>query len=478
MSEIIQGDCIEEMKQMEEESVDAVVTDPPYGLAFMGKSWDDFEPKEFQNFCEEWGKQALRVLKPGGYLLAFCGTRTYHRMVVGLEDAGFDIKDQIDWMYGQGFPKSHDISKAIDKHFDKEDEREVVGEKPYDINTNVQGGKFSVESENKREGYIKGKIKEPATPQAKNWQGWGTALKPSHEPIVVAQKPRENTYAENVLKYGVGGLNIDGCRIGTEEISQHGRSESENVAMSGKNYSEEEGCRSWEGRWPANVVLDPQAAEMLDRQSGFLDTGGQTLGKRDSEGLYGLKGHTNVSYSDEDGGGASRFFKTVGFNSSEISDLRFFYSAKAHKSERNAGLEELEDVNMGQSGGARQKLKEGEDEYQQEDPSVGLNKIKKVKNDIATLKPINLMRWLVRLVTPEDGTVLDPFAGSGTTGCACEIDDFDYILIEKRERFANLIAPKRCEYWSNPENWKELKDHEEVPDTEELRNGKLNDFTS
>lgn len=415
---VIQGDCIEKMAELEEESIDSIVSDPPYGLAFMGKSWDDFKPKEFQEFSEKWGKQAFRVLKKGGYLLAFCGTRTYHRMVVGLEEAGFEIKDQIDWLYGAGFPKSYNISKGIDK-------KEVESEK------------------------------------AKKWQGWGTALKPAHEPIVLAQKPRDGTYVENILKYGVGGLNIDECRIEHNEDLSVNRDGDKELDTRNEGWGFKAVSRGNEGRFPANVILDPQSAEMLDNQSGVSKSIGGN-----STNIGGFV----TAYSDEDKRG-----KSCGFNDKGGAS-RFFYSAKAHKSERNAGLEDLEDVNMGQSGGARQKLKEGKDKYQQENPSVGLNKIKKVKNDIATLKPINLMRYLVRLVTPEDGTVLDPFAGSGTTGCACEIEGFDYILIEKRERFVDLIIPKRCEYWSKPKNWKELKDHNAVPDTEEKRNGKLKDF--
>src|SRR6056297_1359182 len=197
MSKIIQGDCIQKMAEMDENSIDAVVTDPPYGLAFMGKSWDDFKPKEFQEFSYDWGKQALRVLKPGGYILAFCGTRTYHRMVVGLEDAGFEIKDQIDWLYGSGFPKGHDISKAIDKKLGKEDEREEIGEKEIagGMHRNDKYGWKDTDGDITKSS----KITAPATSQAKKYSGFNTALKPAHEPIVVAQKPREGTYAENVL---------------------------------------------------------------------------------------------------------------------------------------------------------------------------------------------------------------------------------------------------------------------------------------
>jgi len=419
VSKIIHGDCLNHMHDLEDESIDAVVTDPPYGLAFMGKSWDDLSPKEFQEFSQEWGEEALRVLKPGGYLLAFCGTRTYHRMVTGLEDAGFTIKDQIDWLYGQGFPKSHNIRKAIQKEIqDLEPEEVKQAEGVGFMNKDEDGWHMTKNQE---------VMPEPEG-IAKQWNGWGTALKPAHEPIVVAQKPYENTYAENVLKYGVGGLNIDGCRIGDEKIKGISRG-------------------SHKGRWPSNVIFDPKASELLDRQSGHLESGDAGKGTVQSDSSWFGSGILNDRNQIGDSGGASRFF----------------YSAKAHKSERNAGLEDLES-------------KEGGSYEFRQDGSLDGEIPEDVKNDIATLKPINLCRWLCRLVTPPDGTVLDPFAGSGTTGCACEIEGFDYILIEKRERFAEVIAPKHIEYWAKSKNWKELKEHEELPQVEELQNQNILDF--
>jgi len=420
---VSQGDCIQEMKEMEESSVDAVVTDPPYGLAFMGKDWDDFEPKEFQEFCHEWGEQALRVLKPGGHLLAFCGTRTYHRMVVGLEDAGFEIRDQIAWMYGSGFPKGQDISKAIDKHKDEYDNRKELGENPNS-------------REKLKEGYKHGNgdtfkadydpITAPDSDEAGRWSGWNTSLKPGHEPVVVAQKPKQGTYAENVLEHGVGGLNIDACRISTDSDLKRPARKGKGTVGNFSDYVQDDGLYGSDGgRWPANVVLDEGAAQLLDQQSG--DVGGRWGKSSDTDtsknSMFNAGQKGNVEDFIGDSGGASRFF----------------YSAKARKTERNAGLN-------------------GTD------------------NDIATLKPINLMRWLTRLVTLEDGTVLDPFAGSGTTGCAAEVEGFNYTLIEKRERFAEKIIPLRCDYWSQPENWDELKDHEEIPSTKQKRNGSLNDF--
>ncbi|WP_083870227.1 DNA-methyltransferase [Haloterrigena salina] len=363
---VIHGDCIEELQNLDRNSVETVVTDPPYGLAFMGKEWDDFEPKEYQEFCEEWGEAVLRVLKPGGFLLAFSGTRTYHRMVCGLQNTGFEIRDMIAWMYGNGFPKGYNFSRFNDE-----------------------------------------------------WGGWSTTLKPAHEPVVVAQKPREGTYQENVKRHGVGGLNIGACRIGGgkgESRNGERTAEKRYTENGSTNIAAKPGPRggSSNGRWPANVILDPIAATQLDRQTGELSSGilkpEHEATSNPAKNCYGEYKRSITSDTYGDSGGASRFF----------------YSAKAATSERNAGLDD--------------------------------------ENDIATLKPINLMRYLVRLVTPPEGTVLDPFAGSGTTGCACEVESFDYVLIEKRERFVNEIISQRLEYWSDPENWGDLKDHNALPD--------------
>jgi len=402
---IIHGDCIEELRKLDKNSVEAVVTDPPYGIAFMSKDWDEFEPKEYQTFCEKWGREVRRVLKPGGFLLAFSGTRTYHRMVTGLQDAGFEIRDMINWMYGQGFPKSY--------NFDRFDE---------------------------------------------SWEGWGTALKPAHEPIVLAQNPREGTYENNVKQYNCGGLNIDGCRIGTGEGGGRQGEQSRNRRYTDNgstNIAAQPGSRGGaeNGRWPANVILDPVAANKLDAQTGELNSGvlneDHNIQSRMAQHCYGEYERSQLSDTYGDSGGASRFF----------------YCAKAHKSERNAGLADVESKKFGQSGGAQSAIEQGED-YDEGD-GIGLNDVKEVKNDIATLKPINLMRYLVRLVTPPNGTVLDPFAGSGTTGCACEVEQLDYLLIEKRAKFAKEIMPRRLKYWAEPENWDDLKDHNALNDPAE-----------
>jgi len=446
---VINADCIEAIREMDDESVEAVVTDPPYNFegGFMGQDWDNIgSNKEYQEFCQEWGEQALRVLKPGGHLLAFSGTRTYHRMVVGLEDAGFEIRDMIEYFYGSGFPKSHDISKAIDDHFGEEREKLGVSPNSREREDHDYDSLGDIGSNHK--------ITRPASDAAKKWNGWGTALKPSHEPVVLAQKPREGTYAENVLEYGVGGLNIDACRIGvSDDDPQHRDASRSSNADSMFGVGDDAQSDLTEGRWPTNAVFDRVAGRMLDEQSGYSESSDSI--RHNSEGKMGYHGSKKdfVTSGFDDSGGASRFF----------------YSAKAHKSERNAGLEGVEEKKRSD----KDKMMGDSDSFK---TGSGNERTTKMKNDISTLKPINLMRWLIRLVTPEHGIVLDPFAGSGTTGCAAEIERRDYILIEMRDRFADVIAPRRCEYWSNPENWSELKEHEELPRAEQQRNQSLEEF--
>ncbi len=369
------GDCIEVMRGLPPESVDAVVTDPPYELGFMGKGWD---ASGIAYRVDLW-QEVLRVLKPGGHLLAFGGTRTAHRLACGIEDAGFEIRDSIAWMYGSGFPKSLDVSKAIDKgegHW-----RGMAGE--------IASYKGAMSSPN----YDRTSKGDPITDAAKQWQGWGTALKPAHEPIVVARKPLIGTVAANVLAHGTGALNVDGCRIAGEPDRASGWSKTgskggPNDAMSGDNYDRDPKPDNPAGRWPANVILDESQAAELDRQSG-VTTGTVGIGKT-TGGFRFMNGDTETVQKFDRGltdiGGASRFF----------------YTAKANSSER---------------------------------PRVG---------DVAhpTVKPLDLMQYLVRLVTPPGGTVLDPFAGSGTTAEACIIEGFRCITIELTAEYLPLIAQR------------------------------------
>ena len=397
---LISGDCIEAMRELPDESVDAIVTDPPYGLGFMGKAWDDLPPGE------EWGRECLRVLKPGGHLLAFGGSRTYHRLACAVEDAGFEVRDQMMWLYGSGFPKSLDVSKAIDKAAGAE--REVVGVRDDKSRVSTFGGGPTVPTLETK----------PATAAAAAAAGWGTALKPAHEPIVVARKPLAGTVAENVLRFGTGALNIDGCRIGTDGGTTR-EGVSDRLSAQGAFTTGHDVASIDAGRWPANVVLDEEAGRLLDEQSGERSSGWRdcdaaanvterAIGRFPAE-------YTGAHYSDS--GGASRFF----------------YCAKASKGERNAGLDGFPLIKGGSMNGEETR------------PDRPTNHPFR-QNHHPTVKPISLMRYLVRLVTPPEGTVLDPFLGSGTTGCAAVLEGFDFIGIEREAEYL-AIAEARIAWW-------------------------------
>jgi DNA modification methylase len=373
---LIQGDCLEKLKSLADDSIDSIVTDPPYGLRFMGKAWDYDVPS-----VEIW-RECLRVLKPGGHLLAFGGTRTYHRLAVNIEDAGFEIRDQIQWIYGSGFPKSMDISKAIDKQAGAV--REVIGEV---VRSSSKGLGHTVHQSGGDKTGISS-ITAPATEAAKAWSGYGTALKPANEPICMARKPLEAklTVAANVLKYGTGGLNIDASRIGAG-TPKPVRVATAALASNGKYGEGLNGSRavedSTEGRWPANIILDESAAAALDEQSGIKPSNVRKNKKgTQSDGVTGWQG-SDVNPPD-DSGGASRFF----------------YVAKASKRERGEG------------------------------------------NSHPTVKPVTLMAYLVKLVTPSGGTCLDPFMGSGTTGLACVSGGFVFVGIELDESYFNIASAR------------------------------------
>lgn len=418
---ILAGDCIEQMRTLEADSVDAIVTDPPYGLEFMGKDWDGFgTPLGFQTWTEQWAREALRVLKPGGHLLAFGGTRMYHRLAAGIEDAGFEIRDTLMWLYGSGFPKSLDVSKAIDKAAGAE--REVVGPSPWNA---VKGNKGrnspSVQDGGLSHGGIRHDITAPSTEAAKKWQGWGTALKPAVEPIVLARKPLIGTVAENVLTHGTGALNIDASRIAGAPPSVP----NPNFGVKkGITYGFGTGAgRNGEmsqalGRWPANILLDEAAAAMLDEQSG-VSKSPAPYGERVSaeKSMFGIGG---LDHSKEfgDTGGASRFF----------------YVAKASRSERNKGLERFPEresatYNQRPSGDFNQSL------GNKNEPTTR-------KNIHPTVKPVDLMRYLIRLVTPKGGTVLDPFLGSGTTAVAAIAEGVAWIGCEREPEYLQIIEAR------------------------------------
>ena len=373
------GDCIETMNAMPPESVDAIVTDPPYGLSFMSAKWDATPPGI------QWAEACYRVLKPGGHIVAFGGTRTWHRLAVAIEGAGFEMRDSLAWLYGSGFPKSHDVGKAIGKLAGAE--REVVGTIP--DRWTQKGSTYNMSTDRPQESVAV--LGAPATPEAAQWDGWGTALKPAFEPIVLARKPlAEKTVARNVLAHGTGAINVDACRIGmSDEDREAARVPSRDKHGYG-NLHEGEGRNgaTFEpapaGRWPANVVLDQHAAAWVDEQSG------------DIKGRVGMKAKTAVQF----GVGRERSAQAFDAGSEDSGGAsRFFYTAKAPKRER---------------------------------PNVdGVQH--------PTVKPLAIMRWLIRLVTPPGGTVLDPFAGSGTTIEAALIEGFDPVGIEMETDYLPLI---------------------------------------
>lgn len=321
---VVHGDCRDVMRSLEAESVDAIVSDPPYGLSFMGKEWDHGVPG-----VEFW-TEALRVAKPGAHLVAFGGTRTYHRLAVAIEDAGWEVRDCLSWLYGSGFPKSKNLD----------------GER----------------------------------------KGWGTALKPAWEPIILARKPLTGTVAANVTQYGTGAINVDGCRIGTDVVvTRHTRSNGENRGHWAGNTSTGE-VSLHAGRWPANVCLDEDAAAVLGEPS------------------------------------------------------RFFYTAKVSRREREAGLDGMPErgkVFNGQSSIPSQYAEGSVEDKFTTAPS---------RNHHPTVKPIALMRWLCRLVTPPGGLILDPFNGSGSTGCAAVLEGFRYLGAELEAEYVE-IAKRRIAYW-------------------------------
>jgi DNA modification methylase len=374
------------MRTLPDASVDAVVTDPPYGLSFMGKRWDYDVPS-----VEVWA-ECLRVLKPGGHLLAFAGTRTQHRMAVRIEDAGFEIRDMIAWVYGSGFPKSLDVSKAIDKAAGAE--REVVGSRKLTGTARIIGGQGGATAGRSADAYDEGETRDtlaitaPATPEAQQWSGWGTALKPALEPITMARKPLQGTVAANVLQHGCGGLNVDGCRVdasGADLSSVHNTSLG---SASGGIYGKAGAFVSKGsplGRWPANLIHDGS-----DEVVGLFPQSNSNATPRNRSPKADRTQWRN---------GGAEYSDTTEYGDTG-SAARFFYTAKASRDDRSDG------------------------------------------NTHPTVKPTDLMRYLCRLVTPPGGTVLDPFMGSGSTGKAAMLEGFEFIGIEREPQYF-AIAEQR-----------------------------------
>ena len=393
-------------------SVDSIVTDPPYELGFMGKTWD---ATGIAYNVDLW-RECLRVLKPGGHLLAFSGSRTYHRMAVAIEDAGFQIRDQIMWVYGSGFPKSLNISKAIDKAAGAE--REVIGQKLHARKGVASAEERSVVGAGAFGEARMGDITAPATAEAEVWDGWGTALKPAHEPIVLARKPLVGTVANNVLVHGVGGINIDGCRVESQDSFGGGTKGTSGFAAGYEHDGWVAGSSL--GRFPANFIHDG-SDEVLEL---FPDTKGGTWNT--------TKGARHFNNDGEPTG-----YATSKQDSSTGSAARFFYCAKANKKDRNEGLEAFTPriINEITPPGTKGS----------QSPRAGAGRNGATLNYHPTVKPTDLMRYLCRLVTPPNGTVLDPFTGSGSTGKAALLEGFNFIGIEQSEEYA-AIAQARIEH--------------------------------
>jgi site-specific DNA-methyltransferase (adenine-specific) len=400
------GNNLDILPTLPDNSVDSIVTDPPYELGFMGKSWDS---SGIAYNVDLW-RECLRVLKPGGHLLSFGGTRTWHRIAVAIEDAGFEVRDSIAWMYGSGFPKSLDVSRAIDKAAGAE--REVSG---ITKGAGIGGGNTFTDDNWKgigREFYERFEV--PASEEAQQWEGWGTALKPAFEPVIVARKPLIGTVAANVLEHGTGALNIDGSRIGTGGgTARDGRATEPNESgwanMKGHGIAELN-----KGRWPANVILDEYSAGLLDEQSGVSKSTATARINAPTKSVAHGAEKENTTFGHNDSGGASRFF----------------YVAKASKRDRNEGLEGLPEVRTG----AMSATQDGTMLT-----GSGNERTTSRQNFHPTVKPTALMRYLVKLVTPPGGTVLDPFTGSGSTGKAAILEGFTFIGCEMTEDYVPII---------------------------------------
>lgn len=434
------GDCIEVMRELPDNSVDSIITDPPYHLTstdggktgFMGKEWDGGDIA----FRTEVWTEALRVLKPGGHLLAFGGSRTYHRLATAIENSGFEIRDQILWIYGSGFPKSHNIGKAIDKTDNPEKW----------TNNNYGGGNYKCPNCDKW--IMSGNpCKCPREVKEINneWSGWGTALKPAHEPIVMARKPlSEKTIVDNVLEWGTGGINIDESRIpyNSSEVSKidfdrprvRASVNEEWILKQAHDYTDPNYTEyNQDGRFPANVLLSEEAAENLDEHTGIL--------KGDSPNRKPRVGGHRDQYVGTD----SNEIRTPVVSDKKFGDggaSKFFYVAKPSKKEKNEGLEDFEE---------KQVFSEYDNGYKATTNGTSdklYERNTKRKNTHPTIKPVKLMEYLCKLITRKEGVILDMFMGSGTTGIAAIKNGYSFIGIEREPEYME-ISKARLEYENN-----------------------------
>jgi len=423
---LINGDCIKEMQKLIDDGVqvDSVVTDPPYELGFMGKSWDStgiaFNPKTWE--------LALKLLKPGGYLVGFSASRNYHRMAVAIEDAGFEIRDQIMWLYGSGFPKSLNVGKAIDKRNGVQGD--VIGTRK--VTSSDIGQKSGWNHLNTDRGdYEYREIMN-------EYEGWGTALKPAHEPIVMARKPlSEKSIVDNVLKHGTGAINIDGCRIegneanGAERKTANRKSRSEDGVWTDNNSGMKQEDNHFadadpRGRFPANVMHD--GSDVITKE--FPQTGKsgsvKPIDKQKTNDVFGKYNEVKEFQAYDDEGSAARFF----------------YCPKTSSAERNRGLENFTAKPMAWGNQAKAELKRGNLDFAADGDGTKHNKVSMRLNTHPTVKPVELMKYLCRLVTPKGGIVLDPFMGSGSTGMAAKDEGFDFIGIEKDEEYFKICESR------------------------------------
>lgn len=438
------GDSRDVLKTLADNSIDSVVCDPPYALVsivkrfgkpgsapvnnagtkagntgdpyaraaagFMGKQWDTGETA----FAVEFWAEVMRTLKPGGHVVAFSGTRTYHRLACAIEDAGFEIRDQLAWVYGSGFPKSHDVSKGIDKAAGAE--RAATATRKIAIDQWTEEGRKRLAAG--EGGMYEIPVTAPATEAARQWQGWGTALKPAWEPIVLARKPLIGTVAENVLAWGVGALNIDGCRVGSEGGTAFGRSADKSETASVGGYlNAKAGSPIDAGRWPANIVHDG-SDEVL---AGFPTSKDGVAGKRGGENGNVLK--SGLGSTDKQWGGFG----------GQGTAARFFYCAKASRADRDAGLEGFAKKPGGMVSNTSGQHITRRDEGYEPTPRA---------NTHPTVKPTELMQWLCRMVTPRGGVVLDPFMGSGSTGRGALREGCKFIGIEREEEYMPIAAAR------------------------------------
>lgn len=453
MNKLILGDCLEKLKYLENDSVDAIVSDPPYELGFMGKKWDN---SGIAYNVDLW-KECLRVLKPGGHLLAFGGTRTYHRIAVAIEDAGFEVRDMLEWIYASGFPKSLNVGKAVDKL--QGNEREVVGIDENFLKRNPNKLHYEDSINN---GFKDGIEASMRTKGYSEWEGFGTALKPAHEPIIMARKPlSEKTIVENVLKHGTGAIDIDGCRIPIKENDDVIAKNPHTASKGTENYDHNcygkynpteptnyKDIAKNSGRFPANIICTDDALNdgVIQKSNGHFPKN-----NKNGNSIFNTNNLEQEEQKFSDSGSKSRYFD-IDVWAEKYGLLQF---PKASKKERNEGLDELEEKIMNTTETqsrtwndrcftCKKKFVGSDDTICHCPPELKITDktIYKQKNNHPTVKPVHLMSWLVKLVSRENDIVLDPFMGSGTTGVACNKLNRSFIGIEMDEEYIKIAEAR------------------------------------